>query len=470
MNNKPKDELGKFVQSNFLIDQKKSFSIYEYRIFYQVLREVYIKESLIKSKLIEERTEEEKLLFSGKLSPFEKEFTIRELCKEENSVITIHISDFFSTWNINGKRAYEYIISILEEIKEKTSVFKIEESDEYGRLKTSIPSMFEDATYREGENCFQLKLTRSIIPHIVALDSEFTVMALKDVVLLPTASSIRLYELLIQYKKIGYRDFGIYEFCDAMHISDNYAKRRENLAARVIVPALNNIEKTNIKAEFNYEGRGKNTIIKFVIMDNKVSTADKLLEKAEEIVGEKKAADFLEFINEKIKDKKITNKKAYINKMLEDDGETLYSEFYSKIREEEKAAKKEDAALLDVYYKKLRDKAENDAADRKFNLFLENREIRQVYEEIQVLVPLSISAALSDTVTYKGEFITKEEIEKRKIELTKKYDALLSSMGYNKDYLDVKYLCSNCKDTGYSDEDGSRCKCAEKRLKEAKKL
>ncbi|MBQ8623535.1 MAG: ATP-binding protein [Oscillospiraceae bacterium] len=81
-------------------------------------------------------------------------------------------------------------------------------------------------------------------------------------------------------------------------------------------------------------------------------------------------------------------------------------------------------------------------------------EIYCVYTNI-----LSTKTKLANVIFSKKDDI-KAEIERIKdenLEMQSKLKALLISFGYSPDYLDVKYTCPKCSDTGTSN--GNRCEC-----------
>lgn len=50
---------------------------------------------------------------------------------------------------------------------------------------------------------------------------------------------------------------------------------------------------------------------------------------------------------------------------------------------------------------------------------------------------------------------TAQELEKESLALQEKRSALLMQNGYPKDYLDPIYSCPRCRDTGWTDREGS---------------
>ena len=464
-----KERNTRFLQSNILIEQKQAFSVYEYRIFYQVLRKLYQKEAIIKKKITASRSEEEQKEYKEKLSSYERELTIKELCKDENRTFVIYMSEFLETWNLSNGSAYDCVIAVIQKIMSKTASFEFREKDEAGKLHSKIPAMFQEGGYREGEGLFTLTLTSSIMPYIAALETEFTIMILSEVGKLQTANSMRLYELLLQYRNIGTRSFTISDFCEKMYVSEKYISRRDNLAKRVIEPALSEIEKTNIKATYKYEGRGKKTIVRFDIFENRKLNDNSILAKAKKLVGNEDAQDFVEFLEEKISDRKITNKKAYMSTMLKESEDKLVTEF-KEIKKDKLAARlRDENSLLDVYYRKLREEAEEKQAERRLEVFGKSSEIRVVNDKINKLMPYMVTASLNGEANVDGEYYTKDKLDGEIARLSARYDEILAGLGYASDYLEKKFKCEKCSDTGIRNDDGTRCSCREERLKEARK-
>lgn len=459
----------KYLQSNTLIEQKEAFSIYEYRIFYIVLRKLYIKEAAIKKKLKDARTEEEKKNYKDKLSDYERQFTINELCKDENRTYTIYMSEFLDVWDLDYGNAYKYVSQVIKKIMQKTAAFEFKKLTMDGKNDSNISAMFENANYVDGEGLFTVTVTKSIMPYIAALDTEFTIMLLNEVSKIRTASAMRLYELLLQYKVIGSRSFPVADFCDKMYLSEKYASRRDNLAKRVIEPALAEIEKTNIKATYEFEGRGKRTIVRFDIFENRRANSRSLISKAADLVGQDDAQMFVDFLEEKIADKKITNKKAYMSKMLEESKDKLLAEFKEIKRLKDAARRREEDSLLDRFYRKIQENAEKELEERRLEVFSKSGEIRDVVDRRNKLLPYMASVMLKGDTKIDDEYYTKEKLEREMNKLSNRYDELLTGLGYDKDYLDRKYRCTICNDTGTKNEDGSRCSCRAERLREARK-
>lgn len=116
--------------------------------------------------------------------------------------------------------------------------------------------------------------------------------------------------------------------------------------------------------------------------------------------------------------------------------------------------------VLNKYYEYLRRKAEDDAVERKKQVYAQ---IPQIAEIDQMLNELgsSISRKL-----LAGDRNAVDQIRSQMEELEGDRAVLLTENNFNMDYTDVKYSCEICKDTGITEE-GVRCSCTKKRIEEA---
>ena len=99
---------------------------------------------------------------------------------------------------------------------------------------------------------------------------------------------------------------------------------------------------------------------------------------------------------------------------------------------------------------KKRREALDESESRTFRLRMESEEIRAIDEELSGTGFALFRAAC------KGEDI--EPIKKRNLELQQKKKEQIKKLGYPEDYAEVKYSCSVCSDTGYT-EKGGMCSC-----------
>lgn len=100
----------------------------------------------------------------------------------------------------------------------------------------------------------------------------------------------------------------------------------------------------------------------------------------------------------------------------------------------------------------------------KANFQLEKRR-EQVYktapeaEEIEKQAASAVTEISKLIISHRGDFKQNfERIKKNNIDARNYLIEILTSHGYPEDYLQIKYTCSECKDTGFRD-DGKRCHC-----------
>ena len=122
-------------------------------------------------------------------------------------------------------------------------------------------------------------------------------------------------------------------------------------------------------------------------------------------------------------------------------------------------------AVAAKYYKFLRNKAEKDAADRREEVFAAIPRVKKIEEEL-LRCSMNISRAMLSGSANKTYQVNRLKNDAEALEREK--ERLLIQGGYGKDYLDVKYRCPFCGDTGTTD-DGQRCSCFNNIMSEAEK-
>jgi len=131
-----------------------------------------------------------------------------------------------------------------------------------------------DIEYSEGEGSIEFLFSTPIIPYLSQLSKVFTTYNIEHIGGLKTPNSIRLYELLSQYRNIGYREIEISFIREALELIDSktnkpkYPQYKE-LKRRIIDPAIASINQlTNLKISYIpiKEGRSVKQL-KFQICD-----------------------------------------------------------------------------------------------------------------------------------------------------------------------------------------------------------
>lgn len=117
--------------------------------------------------------------------------------------------------------------------------------------------------------------------------------------------------------------------------------------------------------------------------------------------------------------------------------------------------------VLKEYYEYIKTESEREQRNRISRLSREIPELKEIYE-LENKINIEIMTMTFGSGNSEHRKNLKEQ--RKQIEIDKK--RLLQENGYSEDYLDRKYKCSLCKDTGMTDE-GKVCSCSEARAKEA---
>ena len=106
-------------------------------------------------------------------------------------------------------------------------------------------------------------------------------------------------------------------------------------------------------------------------------------------------------------------------------------------------------------YQQKREQDELDLENRKKEIYARIPEVQKIEDETSKIGLRLAKAVLLDPNS--REKIVKESREKIN-ELKSKKDDLLLKYGFPLDYLEIKYNCNHCKDTGFL-KSGQKCKC-----------
>lgn len=134
--------------------------------------------------------------------------------------------------------------------------------------KTKIFYLIQEQEYVNREGYLKIKFSDSTMPLIFDLKEKFTTMVLEKFKTLNSTYSLKLYELLYQYKNQGWRQISIDDFRFFFSCIDTYADFKE-LRRSVIEPAVKEVsEKTDILVQVEYLRTGRFvTSMKFIFVE-----------------------------------------------------------------------------------------------------------------------------------------------------------------------------------------------------------
>lgn len=117
------------------------------------------------------------------------------------------------------------------------------------------------ARYVEKSGFIRLRFTDEMVPFITRLESHFTAYRLELVANLTSAHAIRLYELLVQYREIGKREFEIEELKRILGLEKTEYPAIKDFKLRVIDVAVTQINThTDIRVSYENVKAGRSVV------------------------------------------------------------------------------------------------------------------------------------------------------------------------------------------------------------------
>ncbi|MEM7659948.1 MAG: replication initiation protein [Bacteroidota bacterium] len=171
----------------------------------------------------------------------------------------IKISDFIDKLETQSKSVYDRAREKSKRLMEK--VLEIEEPD--GKLQIALLS---SAKYYSGKGYVELRFDPALKPYLLQLKEKFTSYDIRYVLKLQSSHSIRIYELLKQYERLGERIIGVDELKEMLDLVGKY-RSYNYFKKRVIIQAQEELEeKTDISFTFEEIKEGRRVVeIRFLI-------------------------------------------------------------------------------------------------------------------------------------------------------------------------------------------------------------
>ncbi|ENG0696793.1 replication initiation protein [Salmonella enterica subsp. enterica serovar Newport] len=126
------------------------------------------------------------------------------------------------------------------------------------------------AQYLKGEARVKITFSDSIMPYLTQLKGQFTRVVIKNVSSLSSTYSIRIYELLQQFRSTGDRTIAVDDFRAILSIGDKYKPFKE-LNKMIIKPSVVELnEKSDLAVTVETIKQGRNVIaLRFKFKDDK---------------------------------------------------------------------------------------------------------------------------------------------------------------------------------------------------------
>jgi plasmid replication initiation protein len=176
-------------------------------------------------------------------------------------VFDFTVADFVREFpEINLDNAYKQIQGAIKRIYERS--VKTEDKDRVTEFR-----WVSSRTYFKKEGRFRIAMTNEVMPYLTQLKGQFTKYQLRNISSFNSVHSIRIYELITQYRKVGEREITIEELKKWLQVEDKYSAFFD-FKKRVLSTAIKEInEKSDLLVEVEQIKRGRTVqALKFVIL------------------------------------------------------------------------------------------------------------------------------------------------------------------------------------------------------------
>lgn len=163
---------------------------------------------------------------------------------EDFAVYTISVKDFMELTDVKSKDVYRQFKDMSEHLMSKPLVIRKENS-------TLVMNWLSSAEYYSGQGKIEVSFDPKLKPYLLKLKANFTSYKLKNVIMLKSFYSIRIYELLKQYERLGERLFTLIDLREYLSIDESFYPMYSNFKQKVLNVAYKELkEKSDIYFEF----------------------------------------------------------------------------------------------------------------------------------------------------------------------------------------------------------------------------
>lgn len=276
---------------------------------------------------------------------FAKMITLINKSDEDFKTYRIYIKEIQDDFGLTkNKDAYTRLKEGARRLMRR--ILKVSYEDKEGTKVLETPVIIGLETVLDGKSFIDVSFHPNMKPFLLQLKSQFLMYDIRNILKISSVYSIRIYELLKQYEKIGKRTFMVEELKDILQVADKYPLYA-NFKQRIIKKSQKDLMKhTDISFTFEEIKKGRSVEkIKFFIHQNgqattpdqvktpnKIDTAQEVLKKQLHQLGIKEvdslqkifSAYELTYIEQTIaksqehfqKNKKVKNKAGYLLEAL----------------------------------------------------------------------------------------------------------------------------------------------------------
>lgn len=177
---------------------------------------------------------------------------IPKMCEiSDDEIYTVSVQDL-QALGIHEKTAYRDLKEAVNRLYERSISLNIDDK----LIKMRWVQRIE---FTDNQGIIAIRFSKDILPFISNVKANFTQYMLSEVSKMQGAYSVRIYELLTQYKSVGERSISIEDFRFMLDLGTRY-KQFNDLLKRVIAPS---VEEINEQSELKVTAIPKKTGRKF---------------------------------------------------------------------------------------------------------------------------------------------------------------------------------------------------------------
>ena len=180
----------------------------------------------------------------------------RENKTPHNQELIVTAQSYITAFNVHRNTAYKTLKTACDNLF--TRQFTYQRYNSNGNIEQVRSRWVQSVIYAENESYIKIKFTDEILPLVTMLEKHFTSYELQQVANLKSVHSIRLYELLIQYRTVGKVEINLSDLRLKLGIADGKYPTMNNFKARVLDVGIQQInEHSDITAKYNQVKTGR---------------------------------------------------------------------------------------------------------------------------------------------------------------------------------------------------------------------
>ena len=180
----------------------------------------------------------------------------RENKTPHNQELIVTAQSYITAFNVHRNTAYKTLKTACDNLF--TRQFTYQRYNSNGNIEQVRSRWVQSVIYAENESYIKIKFTDEILPLVTMLEKHFTSYELQQVANLKSVHSIRLYELLIQYRTVGKIEISLDDLRLKLGINESEYPRMDNFKNRVLDVGIQQInEHSDITVKYDQVKTGR---------------------------------------------------------------------------------------------------------------------------------------------------------------------------------------------------------------------